>query len=96
MDHTARVQRIQYFTARVSHQSEMTFFVDNVGPDCRKSHVLRWLDSHGFQDTYGDEAFTLLQLFLNTLLGVTGSAASAAEANLVGTTRHHASSSDDL
>jgi len=41
-----------------------------------------------------DEAYTLLQLFLNTLLGVTGSAARAAEANLVGTTLHHASSLD--
>ncbi|CAK0861052.1 unnamed protein product [Prorocentrum cordatum] len=51
-DYTVRVQRIQYFAAQVSHQSEMTLFIDNVGPDCTKSQLLRWLDSSGFQDTY--------------------------------------------
>ncbi|CAK0799754.1 unnamed protein product [Prorocentrum cordatum] len=52
MDYPARIQRIQHFAAQVSHQSEVTLFVDNVGPDCTKSQVLQWLDSHGFQDTY--------------------------------------------
>lgn len=52
MDYTARVQCVQYFAAQVSHQSERTLFVDNIGPDCTKSQVLLWLDSHGFRDTY--------------------------------------------
>lgn len=52
MDYTARIQRIQDFAAQVSHHSEMTLFVDNIGPDCTKSQVLGWLDSNSFQDTY--------------------------------------------
>ncbi|CAK0894750.1 unnamed protein product, partial [Prorocentrum cordatum] len=52
MDHTARIQRTHSFAAQVSHQSELTLFVDNIGPDCSKAQVLQWLDSNGFQDTY--------------------------------------------
>jgi len=82
-------------TAMAFSQAE-SYLTPDEGRKLVDAHV--WYDffwkQQGCKDGTGDEAYTLLQLFMNTLLGVTGSAASAAEANLVGITPHHASSLD--